>query len=50
MGLIENFCECIRKNATPLVTGRDGMKACELVFAVHKSIRENCRVELPLIE
>ncbi|MDO4308358.1 MAG: Gfo/Idh/MocA family oxidoreductase [Eubacteriales bacterium] len=50
MGLIENFCECIRGNAEPLVTGWDGMKAYELVLAVHRSIQEKRRVELPLIE
>ncbi len=50
MGLIENFCECIRGNATPLVTGWDGLKAYELVEATHRSIRERRRVELPLDE
>lgn len=50
MGLIENFCECIRGNATPLVTGWDGMKAYELVVATHRSIREHRRIELPLTD
>jgi len=48
MGLIENFVECIRGNATPLVTGWDGLKAYELVEATHRSIREKRRIELPL--
>lgn len=48
MGMIENFCECIRGAAEPLVTGWDGLKAYELVEATHKSLRERVRVELPL--
>lgn len=50
MGLIENFCECIRGNDVPLVTGWDGMKAYELVVATHRSIREHRRIELPLTD
>lgn len=46
MGLIENFCQCIRGVETPLVTGRDGCKAYELVEATHRSIRENRRILL----
>lgn len=48
MGLIENFCECIRGNAEPLVTGYDGLKAYELVVATHRSLKEKRRIELPL--
>ena len=49
IGLIENFCECIRKNATPLVNGRDGMEEWALEFAVHTAVRENWRVGLPCV-
>lgn len=45
MGLIENFCECIRENAVPLVTGWDGMKAYALVEATHRSLQEHRRIE-----
>lgn len=48
MGLIENFCECIRGNDVPLVTGWDGLRAFELVEATHRALREHGRVELPL--
>ena len=50
MGLIENFTECIRGNAKPLVNGWDGAKAYELVEATHRSLREGGRVVLPLQE
>jgi predicted dehydrogenase len=50
MGLIENFLECIRGNARPLVTGWDGHRAYELALATHLSIRENSPVQLPLQE
>lgn len=49
MGLIENFAECIRGAAQPLVTGWDGLRACELVEATHRSIREHARIQLPLV-
>lgn len=46
MGMIENFLECIRGDAQPLVTGWDGLKAYELVEATHRSVQERRRVEL----
>ncbi len=46
MGLIENFCQCIRGAETPLVTGWDGLKAFALVQAAHRSLAEHRRVEL----
>ncbi len=46
MGMIENFLECIRGSAQPLVTGWDGLKAYELVEATHRSVREGRRVTL----
>ncbi len=49
MGLIENFAECIRKNAVPLVTGWDGLKAFQLVEATHRSLKDHCRVEIAQI-
>lgn len=49
MGLIENFAECIRGAAKPLVTGWDGLRAYELVEATHRSIREHARIALPLV-
>jgi len=47
MGLIENFAECIRKEAPPLVTGWDGLKAYQLVEAAHRSFRERGPVAIP---
>jgi len=50
MGLIENFLECIRGNAEPLVTGWDGHRAYELVVAARLSIEEKTPIQLPLPE
>lgn len=50
MGLLENFAECIRGDAQPLVSGWDGAKAYELVEATHRSLREKKRISLPLPE
>lgn len=49
MGMIDNFLCSIRGTEKPLATGYDGLKALELILAVHQSIREQKRVELPLI-
>lgn len=48
MGLIENFADCIRGTAEPLVTGWDGFKACELVSAFHIAAATGDKLTLPL--
>ncbi|MBL8155500.1 MAG: Gfo/Idh/MocA family oxidoreductase [Anaerolineae bacterium] len=48
MGIVENFCQCIRGEETPLVTGWDGCRAYELLTAVHLSLARRTPVDLPL--
>ena len=38
MPMLQNFADSIRGTEKPLVTGRDGMKAVELIDAFHKSL------------
>lgn len=48
-GLIENFAQAIRGNELPKVTGWDGYRALELLYATELSLNENgAIVELPL--
>jgi len=47
-GLIENFCDCIRGTDRPLVTGHDGYKALELVYAFHMAAASGEKIPLPL--
>jgi len=48
MGLIDNFVESIRGNEKPIVTGWDGLKACEIVAAAHLSMKRNKPVCIPI--
>jgi len=48
MGIIENFAQVIRGNDQPLVTGRDGYRAFELLRAVQLSLIHKARVTLPI--
>ena len=48
MGLIENFCGCIRGTEQPLVTGYDGYKALEMAYAFHIAAAAGEKVRLPL--
>ncbi|MBS7262132.1 MAG: Gfo/Idh/MocA family oxidoreductase [Eubacteriales bacterium] len=48
MGLIENFCNAIRGLEAPLVTGHDGYKALELVYAFHLAVADGEKISLPL--
>jgi predicted dehydrogenase len=48
MGLIENFCQVIRKAEPPGVTGWDGCKALEISIAALQSWKEGRTVTLPL--
>ncbi|MBF0368270.1 MAG: Gfo/Idh/MocA family oxidoreductase [Magnetococcales bacterium] len=40
---IRSFCEVVRDNKPPLVSGRDGRKALEVVNAIQESIEANTR-------
>jgi predicted dehydrogenase len=46
--VIADFVEAIRENREPIVNGREGRKAVELILALYKSAREGREVELPL--
>jgi len=48
MGLIENFLQVIRREEMPLVTGWDGHKALELLFAAYRSLESKKTIELPI--
>jgi predicted dehydrogenase len=48
MGIIENFAQVIRGAEQPLVTGYDGLRAYELLSAVHISLARSEWVTLPL--
>jgi len=49
MGLLENFCQAIRRSEPPVVTGWDGYHAYELSVAAHLSLaRRGAVVHLPL--
>ena len=48
MGILENFVQAIRGAEQPLVTGRDGLRAYELLSAVHLSLARGEWITLPL--
>ena len=48
MGLIEHFLQVARGVEKPLVTGRDGFRACELAAAILLSLGRRESVRLPL--
>ncbi len=48
MGILENFAQVIRGVEQPLVTGRDGYQAYELLIACHLSLARGEKVVLPL--
>jgi predicted dehydrogenase len=48
MGLIENLLQAARGAETPLVTGWDGQRACELAMATLLSLHRRAPVDLPL--
>jgi predicted dehydrogenase len=45
---IDHFVTCVLENREPLVTGLDGLKAMEAVFAAYESQRQDTKVSLPL--
>src|SRR5262249_51926509 len=48
MGLVENFAQAIRGSERPVVTGRDGYKALELLKGMQLAIKHKAGIELPL--
>ncbi len=45
---IENLCDCIEQDKTPLADGRSGMKALEVLLAITESARTRGKVSIPL--
>lgn len=45
---IEHFIDCIREERQPDVSGADGRAVAEIVEAIHRSIRTNQVIHLPL--
>jgi len=45
---LADFCRAIDKGTKPLVDGREGRKAVEIILAAYKSAETGRRVELPL--
>ena len=43
---MEHFIACVCEDRAPSVTGRDGLKAVEMVLAANRSLREGGKVEL----
>ena len=42
------FLESIKENSISPVTGKDGYKALEVIFAAYKSVEEKRAISLPL--
>lgn len=45
---INHFVKCILQNKEPLVTGRDGREAVEILEAAYRSVKANKPIDLPL--
>lgn len=45
---LENLIECVKKNQKPLCSGKDGLKALELIIASIISAKNKKRISLPL--
>ncbi|MFQ6042542.1 MAG: Gfo/Idh/MocA family protein [Candidatus Poribacteria bacterium] len=50
VGELTHFVDCIRKDRTPMVDGRAGRHAIEVVLASYRSAKEKSKVVLPLTE
>lgn len=48
--LVADFCQAIRENREPLVTGEEGRRAVELVLAIYRSAETGRPVTMPLTE
>ncbi|MBI1925198.1 Gfo/Idh/MocA family oxidoreductase [Candidatus Poribacteria bacterium] len=50
VGELTHFVDCIREGRTPLVDGRAGRHAVEVVLATYRSAKEQIKVVLPMHE
>ena len=50
VGELTHFVDCIREDKTPMVDGRAGRHAIEVVLASYRSAKEKTKVVLPLVE
>jgi predicted dehydrogenase len=50
VGELTHFVDCIREGVTPLVDGRAGRYAVEVVLASYRSAKEQVKVTLPMSE
>jgi len=48
VGELTHFVDCIREGRTPLVDGRAGRHAVEVVLASYRSAKEKSKVSLPM--
>ncbi len=48
VGELTHFVDCIREDKTPLVDGRAGRHAVEVVLATYRSAKEKIKVSLPI--
>ncbi|MCA1808977.1 MAG: Gfo/Idh/MocA family oxidoreductase, partial [Lentisphaerae bacterium] len=45
---VQDFCEAIKRNRNPMITGPDARRAVELILAIYKSWKTRKEVKLPL--
>ena len=48
VGELTHFVDCIREDRTPIIDGRGGKHAVEIVLATYQSAKENTKVALPM--
>ena len=48
VGELTHFVDCIREDKTPLIDGRGGRYAVEVVLATYRSAKEKTKVILPM--
>ena len=48
VGELTHFVECIRDNKTPIIDGRGGKHAVEVVLATYQSAKQKTKVALPM--
>ena len=47
-GELTHFVDCVRENKTPMIDGRGGKHAVEVVLATYQSAKEGTKVALPM--
>ena len=48
VGELTHFVECVRDNKTPMIDGRGGKHAVEVVLATYQSAKAGTKVALPM--